>query len=229
MTSGYSISGSLWSHREDSPSPSPFPRRVEGTTKIMSDYKFENRDFEKSSFLFILEDKLKNFLGGPLLYNPYIKSFGIKGNERILDFGCGGGISSRCIAKKLTKGGFLTCVDTSKFWMKKAKKRLRKYNNVELRTGDIRELDIPDSSYDIVSIVHVIHDIGPELRQATVNSLAAKPKEGGRLFIVEPTKKSHGMPPQEIWTLMNNAGLVETNSSIKKSSYAGEFTKPDTE
>ena len=191
----------------------------------MSGHKFEKRDFEKPSFLFILEDILKNFLEGPLLYTPYIKSFGIRGNERILDFGCGGGASSRCIAKKLTKGGFLTCVDTSIFWMKKAEKRLRKYNNVELKTGDIRELDIPDSSYDIVSIVHVIHDIEPELRQDTVNSLAAKLREGGRLYIIEPTKKSHGMPTEEIQTLMNNAGLVETDKTIKKSSYKGEFTK----
>jgi len=195
---------------------------------MMSEHKFEMRDFEKPSFLFILEDIVKGFLGGLLLYNPFIKTFGIKGNERVLDFGCGGGISSRCIAKKLTKGGFLTCVDTSIFWMKKAEKRLRKYNNVEFKTGDIRKLDIPDSSYDIVSIVHVIHDIGPELRQATVNSLAAKLKEGGRLFIIEPTKKSHGMSIEEIRTLMNNAGLVETNNTIKKSSYTGEFTKSDT-
>jgi len=193
----------------------------------MSDYKFEKRDFEKPSFLFVLEDILKNFLGGPLLYSPYIKSLGIKGNERILDFGCGGGISSRCIAKKLTKGGFLTCVDTSKFWMKKAETRLRKYNNVEFKTGDIRDLDIPDSSYDIMSMVHVIHDIAPELRQAIVKSLAAKLKAGGKLFIIEPTKKTHGMPIEEIRTLMSNAGLVETNKSIKKSSYEGEFTKSD--
>lgn len=191
----------------------------------MSDHKFEKRDFEKPSFLFILEDTLKNFLGGSLLYNPYIKSFGIRGNERILDFGCGGGISSQCIAKKLTKGGFLTCVDTSIFWMKKAEKRLRKYSSVELKTGNIRELDIPDSSYDIASIVHVIHDIEPELRQAIVNLLAAKLREGGRLFIIEPTKESHGMPIEEIQTLMNNAGLIETNKTIKKSSYRGEFTK----
>lgn len=191
----------------------------------MSDYKFEKRDFEKPSFLFILEDVLKNFLGYPLLYNPFIKSFGIEGNERVLDFGCGGGISSRCIAKKLTKGGFLTCVDTSIFWMKKAKTRLGKYNNVEFKTGDIRDLDIADSSYDIVSIVRVIHDIEPELRQAIVDSLAAKLKQSGKLFIIEPTKRTHGMPVGEIRNLMSNAGLVETNKSIKKSSYKGEFTK----
>jgi len=194
----------------------------------MSDYKFKKYDFEKSSFLFIFEDILKSFLGGPLLYNPYIKSFRIKGNERILDFGCGGGIGSRCIAKKLSKDGFLTCVDTSNFWMKKAEKRLRKYNDVEFKTGDITKLDIPDSSYDIVSIVHVIHDIEPELRQDTVNSLAAKLKEDGKLFIIEPTKTSHGMPLEEIRTLMSNAGLVEINNSIKKSSYRGEFTKSNT-
>ncbi len=70
MTSGYSISGSLWSHREDSPSVSPLSQRVEGTTKIMSEHKFEMRDFEKPSFLSVLEDIVKGFLEGLLLYNP---------------------------------------------------------------------------------------------------------------------------------------------------------------
>jgi len=50
----------------------------------MSNYEFKEYDFEKPSWLFILEDMLKSFLGGPLLYNPYIKSFGLKGDEKVL-------------------------------------------------------------------------------------------------------------------------------------------------
>ena len=52
---------------------------------------FQEYDFEHPSILLVLEDKLKGLLGGSLLYNPYFKTFGLKGNERVLDFGCGRG------------------------------------------------------------------------------------------------------------------------------------------
>jgi len=130
----------------------------------MSSHAFKEVDFENPSILFILEDILKGLLGGPLLYNSYFKTFGIQGNERILDFGCGGGAGSRCLANFLNKNGYLTCIDVSNYWIAKARKRLEKYSNVECKSGDIRELDIPDTSIDVISVIHVIHDITPDKR-----------------------------------------------------------------
>jgi len=105
----------------------------------MSEYKYTRVDFDNPSFLFVLEDILKNFLGCLLLYNPYIKSFELRGDEHILDFGCGGGTDSKCILDFLNENGYLTCIDTSGYWVKKAEKRLSKYSNVECKLGDIRE------------------------------------------------------------------------------------------
>lgn len=164
----------------------------------MNNYEFKGYDFEHPSVLFVLEDKLKGLLGGPLLYNPYFKTFGLKGNERVLDFGCGGGAGSRCLANLISKRGHLTCVDVSSYWIGKTRKRLDKYSNVECKSGDIRELDIPDSSFDVISTIHVIHDIAPAERQDIVKTLSQKLKAGGLLFIRELVKKSHGMPVEEI-------------------------------
>ena len=111
----------------------------------MSDYEFKERDFEHPSALFALEDLLKSLIGGPLLYYPYFKTFGLNGNEKVLDFGCGGGAGSRCLANLLNENGHLTCVDMSSYWIRRARKRLGRYSNVECKSGDIRELDIPDS------------------------------------------------------------------------------------
>ena len=191
----------------------------------MSDYEFKQVDFEHPPSLFVLEDVLKGLLGGPLLYGPYIKTFGLRGDERVLDFGCGGGAGSRCLASLLNKDGHLTCVDMSAFWIEKARKRLRKYPNVECRAGDIRELDIADSSFDIVSVFHVIHDIAPPERQGTVDVLSRKLKADGRLFIREPIKTSHGMPVDEIRALMSSAGLKEADHRQSKSEYSGRFDK----
>jgi 2-polyprenyl-3-methyl-5-hydroxy-6-metoxy-1,4-benzoquinol methylase len=191
----------------------------------LGDYEFKGYDFENPSTLFILEDKLKGLLGGPLLYNPYFKTFGLKGNESVLDFGCGGGAGSLCLAHLLSKDGHLTCVDVSRHWIEKAKKRLAKYDNVECKSGDIRELDISDSSFDVISTIHVIHDIAPTERQSIVRILSQKLKEGGLLFIREPIKKSHGMPVEEIRALLSDAGLNEIEHKETKSEYIGKYQK----
>ena len=191
----------------------------------MSKDGFNQVDFEHPSTLFVLEDALKGLIGEPLLYKPYFESFGLIGNERVLDFGCGGGAGSRCLARLLNKGGHLTCIDSSQYWIRKANKRLKKYVNAECKSGDIRNLDIPDSSFDVISIIHVIHDIDPAERQDIVNALSRKLKAGGTLFIKEPTKNSHGMPVDEIQTLLSNAGLRETEHKKAKTEYMGRFQK----
>ena len=192
----------------------------------LSDYEFKERDFEHPSMLFVLEDMLKGLIGGPL-YNPYIKTFGLKENEKVLDFGCGGGAGSRCLANLLNKNGHLTCVDTSPYWIKKARKRLEMYSNVECKSGDIRELDIPDSSLDVISTIHVIHDISPAERQGIVKALSRKLKTGGTLFIRERIAKSHGMPVSEIRSLLSDAGLKEIEHKETKSEYTGKYQKTD--
>jgi len=191
----------------------------------LSGHDFKEYDFEHPSILFILEDKLKGLLGGPLLYYPYYRTFKLKGNENVLDFGCGGGAGSRCLANLLSKDGHLTCVDVSSYWIAKARKRLDKYSNVECKSGDIRELDIPDSSFDIISAIHVVHDIAPAERQDIVKTLSQKLKAGGLFFIREPVKKSHGMPVEEIRTLLSGAGLKEIKHKANKSEYRGKYQK----
>jgi ubiquinone/menaquinone biosynthesis C-methylase UbiE len=195
------------------------------SSSAVSDYNFKERDFEHPSALFVLEDMLKGLIGGPLLYYPYFRTFGLRGDENVLDFGCGGGVGSRCLLKFLNSSGHLTCVDTSNFWIERARKRLSKYGNVECRTGDMQELDIPDSIFDVISVIHVIHDIPPAERRGTVKALSRKLKAGGVIFVREPIKKSHGMPVEEILLLFSESGLKETDGKETKSEYMGKFQK----
>ncbi len=191
----------------------------------MEDYKFKQVDFDNPSLMFRLEDKLKSALGGRFLYNPYFRTFGLKGDENVLDFGCGGGVGSKCMLNFLNSSGYITCVDVSSYWMKRTAKRLKKFPNVECRQGDIRNLNIPDSSFDVIYIIHVIHDIAPSERQSTVSALSRKLKRGGRLFIREPIRKSHGMPISEIRALLSKVGLKEVDHQKNKSEFAGKFQK----
>ncbi len=187
-------------------------------------YKFTEVDFENTSPLFKLEDALKGFLGF-LLYNPFISLFNLEGDEDVLDFGCGGGAGAQYIAKKLNYNGSITCTDLSEYWINQAQKRLSRYKNVRCLQGDIRKLNIPDNAFDVISIVHVIHDIHPEQRESTVHSLAKKLRNSGRLFIYEPTRPSHGIAIEEIRTHMDKAGLKESRCIIKKSRYIGEYKR----
>jgi ubiquinone/menaquinone biosynthesis C-methylase UbiE len=193
----------------------------------MDSYTYKQVDFEHPSFLFILEDKLKGLLGGPLFYNSYFKTFELNGSERVLDFGCGGGAGSVRLAKLLSTSGQLTCMDVAKYWIDKAKRRLRRYGNAKCLVGDIRKLDMPESCFDVISIIHVIHDIAPAERQSVTDRLARLLDRNGRLFIREPIKESHGMPVSEIVTLLTNSSLRETRANVSKSEYRGTFEYKD--
>ena len=191
----------------------------------MCKYNFGPRDFDNPSFLFLLEDFFNNLFGGTFNYSPYYKSFKLNGSENILDFGCGGGVDSRVLAKQLGDAGSLTCVDLSGYWVKKAEKRLMNYPRVEILQGDIREIDIPDSAFDVINIHNVLHDILPEIRQRITGRLSDLLKPEGRLFIKEHTKQSHGMPVEDIRSLFVNAGLRESDFSEDKSCYSGIYVK----
>lgn len=191
----------------------------------MAEYKYSKYDFENPSLLFRLDDFLKDKIGGPFYYMPYYKTFKLGGDEAVLDFGCGGGGSSKCLISLLDESGRLTCIDASNYWIGKAKKRLRKHRNVECFAGDIRELSIPENAYDVISIIHVIHDIEPLERKGIVNSLCRRLKKGGRLFIWEPVKQSHGMPADEIRSLFEDENLKETDYTLTKSWYKGAWQK----
>ena len=115
--------------------------------------------------------------------------------------------------------------------MKKIKKKMKIYPNVEFKLGDISKIDIEDGSYDLVFVNFVLHDIEQSLRQKTVNALSRKLKDTGKFFVREPIRKYHGMPAEEIKQLMTQSGLKEIDYKIKKSflemppNYAGMFVK----
>ena len=100
-----------------------------------------------------------------------------------------------------------------------------KYSNVTCESGDIRELDIPDSSFDIISTIHVVHDIAPAEREYILKTLSQKLRTGGLFFIRERVKKSHGMPVEEIRTLLSDACLTEIECKETRSEYIGKYQK----
>jgi SAM-dependent methyltransferase len=51
-------------------------------------------------------------------YRRFVDGMGLRGDERVLDFGAGSGAAAGHLAKRLQAGGHLTCVDISPGWQR---------------------------------------------------------------------------------------------------------------
>jgi ubiquinone/menaquinone biosynthesis C-methylase UbiE len=160
-----------------------------------------------------------------ILYHGFVAGMGLKGDERVLDFGAGWGDNSYYIAERLGKGGRVTLLDVSSAWQDVARKRLRKFSNVDFVNSDIFSSGLPDESFDIIVASYVIHDIDPRDRQAVLQELARKLKHGGSIWLREPTKKLHGMKIEEIKELMNRATMQEISPIVSRTQYRARFYK----
>jgi ubiquinone/menaquinone biosynthesis C-methylase UbiE len=191
---------------------------------------FENPDFKHLFFDAIFNNEIVGNIIS--LYKGYVRSLGLTGTETVLEFGSGTGGASRHLAKALRRGGgHLICVDTSNALTRIARKRLRTYPNIEFKIGDIRRLDVEDSSCDGIFIHFALHDVDEDQRRDVVDALVRKLKPDGKVFIREPIKQGHGMPVEAIRTLMSDADLEEQTFKLGKSlivgpMYTAVFARP---
>ena len=194
-------------------------------------------DFENPDRMYLLFDALLNTrLGSMILpiYRNYIKGLGLAGNETVLELGSGSGIATRHLAGVLGKGGGrVLCVDPSRAMMDLARKRLGKYRHVEILTGDLRSLDIEDSSCDAAFIHFALHDIDEAIRLETVTTLFGKLRPGGKLYLREPTVKFGAMPVAAMREVLNRGGFTEqshrmTGAPLFGPMYEAVYLKPAT-
>ncbi len=157
-------------------------------------------------------------------FRNFAESLELTGDETVLDFGGGSGPLSRHIAEFLLSGsgdGRVTILDPTKKWMNIAKKRLSKFPNVDFIQGDISSLDGRVEQFDIITIHFMLHDLDKGIRQEIINALSRLLKDKGRIFIREPMREGHGMPPGEIRDLMTNAGLTEIHCDEASNFFVG--------
>jgi ubiquinone/menaquinone biosynthesis C-methylase UbiE len=148
------------------------------------------------------------------IYKDYVEKLALRGDERVLDFGTGSGNPALHLARKLQgRGGRLTCVDVSERWMKLARRRLRRFSNVDYYLGDITWLDILPASQDIVFLHFVLHEIPPAERPEIVRRLCARLAAGGKLYVREPLRF---ISEAEILQLVGRNGLREESSSTSE-------------
>jgi ubiquinone/menaquinone biosynthesis C-methylase UbiE len=178
-----------------------------------------------------LEIRLTLSLGLTVLspyYHNFVSSLKLKGSEIVLDFGSGSGVCSRHIAALLQGAdGKLVCVDISYEWMRVIKNTLRRYPNVSYHPGSIQSVNLADTSFDVVVLHFVLHDIPAAERQQVLKTLAVKLKPGGNLLMREP--QDAGLDAEEISQLATAAGLSTLALTSRKvligKVYDGQFIR----
>lgn len=117
-----------------------------------------------------------------------------RGDEQVLDVGCGRGLLTVAAARKLTTGT-VTGIDVwrseqlSENWAEAAWDNVRLEgveDRVEIRDADYRELPFPDASFDVIIASLAFYSLSNAgQRLAATRELARVLKPGGRLAILD--------------------------------------------
>jgi arsenite methyltransferase len=148
------------------------------------------------TFLLTAAAMLHGSLRGKLrLREKLLAAIPWRGDERVLDVGCGRGLMLVGAAKRLTAGGKAVGVD---LWQKEDLSGNHPDNTranaaaegvadrVEVADGDARRLPFPDAAFDVVlssSAIHNIYDAAG--RRKAVEEIARVTKPGGRVVIFD--------------------------------------------
>ena len=130
---------------------------------------------------------------------PMLKLAGLEGTDNAIDIGCGSGLVTLSIAKKLDPGGHITGVDLSDGMLEFAKAKATRMGlseKVSFLKSDAEKLGLPSKSADaIVSLYALRHLPNP---QAAIDEIFRVLKPGGR------TALAVGSSPK----LVSAAGVV---------------------
>jgi arsenite methyltransferase len=124
-----------------------------------------------------------------------IESLELKGDEKVLDAGCGRGLMAIGIAANLSKPGKVTAIDV---WDPNALsgnlgdaardnvKREGVADRVRVENGDMRKLSYPADNFDLAICAWAIHHMPDEPdRDQAVRELYRVVKPGGRVLIAD--------------------------------------------
>ena len=113
----------------------------------------------------------------------------LKGNETILDLGCGNGDTLSLLRQKYKHIGKMFGIDVAPGILNQATKINRKEKlNIKFSVGDGRALKFPSDSFDVVIIKHVLHNVDNHQKVLAECHRVLKPS--GKLILILTGKKS---------------------------------------
>jgi SAM-dependent methyltransferase len=116
----------------------------------------------------------------------YLGLLGVTAGEHVLDVGCGSGVVTREIARRVGPRGLAVGLDLSPALLAVARELAQEANlgdRIEFRAGSVLELPFADSSFDVVLCATVLsHVPGGE---TAIPELARVLRPGGRIGVFE--------------------------------------------
>ena len=98
--------------------------------------------------------------------------------DDVLECACGTGMLTKVVAPRSKS---IIATDFSSKMLKRAKKKCKKFNNVEFMNANIMKLDFDNNSFDIVIAANVIHLLDDPIK--AINELDRVCKENGKIII----------------------------------------------
>jgi cyclopropane fatty-acyl-phospholipid synthase-like methyltransferase len=108
----------------------------------------------------------------------HLKRAGLEPRHRILEIGCGVGTLTGLLAEHISRDGSLLATDLSPKSVEVARASLARFANVDLRAGDILEMEI-DGTFDVIVLPDVIEHIPLEQHPQLFGRIAGWLREGG--------------------------------------------------
>jgi demethylmenaquinone methyltransferase/2-methoxy-6-polyprenyl-1,4-benzoquinol methylase len=118
-------------------------------------------------------------------------------NLAILDVGCGTGTQ---LALYQRAGCKLTGIDLSTSMLAVAKQKLGE--SAELRQEDATQMSFDSGTFDLVSVVLVLHEMPAELRPGVLQECRRVLKASGRILLIDYHIGPHPFPMGWVWKLM---------------------------
>lgn len=177
--------------------------------KLQTDSRFVARFYDGISFLW---DRSFRVWYSDREAKRVIGRLALKNNVAVLDFGCGSGITTLALSRKLGRRGTIVAVDISEQQLKKTFLKLEKAkeiaNVIVLKADDLR---FPPRSFDAITAVDVLEHL--EDPEAAVKKLMQLLKKGGTFSFLS-FGRSFGIPAaphlgsaQELRELFARAGV----------------------
>ncbi len=155
-----------------------------------------------------------NYIADAAVEQVILNMLGGSPINKLIDIGTGNGRMLGLLASRVKKA---LGIDNSSEMLAVSRAKLARFENIHLRKGDMYNLPVADSSFDLAIISLVLHY--SDKPQSVINEAARVLEPGGRLFLIDfaphseeklRTEQQHhrlGFSDSEIERIILNAGL----------------------
>jgi ubiquinone/menaquinone biosynthesis C-methylase UbiE len=141
-------------------------------------------------------------IGKLKMRDKVIDNMNWRGDEMVLDVGCGRGLLLIAAAKQLTtgkatgidlwRGNIETNNSSEMVWANAHAEGVA--DRIDVKDGNARQLPFPNESFDVITSSFMLHHMNSTGRREAISEMARVLKPGGRLVVVEIAHTGHYVP-----------------------------------